>query len=70
MTGAYIHAERATVTWEKFMEMLYTEDGPLVERGRLSNGHILLKKSKKLVMEITNMFTEGALFCHKYATVE
>ena len=42
----------------------------LLERERLSEEYLDLRKMKELVIEITNMFTKRDIFCLEYAAME
>lgn len=46
------------------------EYDPLVEREKLASEYLFLKQMIELVMEITKIFVERALFCPKYAASE
>ena len=66
----YSHAEQSAVTWEQFVENFREEYVPLVERERLAQEFLSLKQTTELVIKITKMFTERALYCLEYASSE
>lgn len=53
--------EKSTVTWEQIVEKFREEYVPLVERDRLAQEFLSLKKTTEMVMEITKMQEESLI---------
>ena len=70
MTGSYTDDQRAAVTWEQFRDMFRTRYVPRIERERLAQEFLTLRRDGESVMEITRMFTERAMFCLEFASEE
>ena len=68
VTGSYFVEQRATISWDSFMEMFHTCYITWVERERLAQEFLDLRQGSESVMEITRMFTERAMFCAKFAS--
>lgn len=62
VTTGYFLAEQVVVTWDRFLEMFHDKYFPLVERERLAQEYLLLRKTKNLVTKITRMLHEKSLF--------
>lgn len=70
VTTILTHAERAVVTWERFLEMFREEYVPLVEREWMAQEYMSLRQTTKTVTEINKLFHERALFCPNYASID
>ena len=70
MTGSYTPEQRVVVPWEQFSEMFRMRYVPLVEKGRLAQEYLDLRKGSESVTEITKMFTKRDLFCPEFAASE
>lgn len=58
------------MTWEQFLEMFNEEYAPLMDRARLVQEYISLKKMNDSVSKVTKMFIKRAFFFPEYAAFE
>lgn len=62
--------DKAVVNWDRFVETFQEDYVPLVERDRLDQEYLSLRKTIEMVTEITRMFHERGLFFPEQVSTE
>lgn len=70
MTVDLSPTEKATVTWERFVEMFLEEYVALLQRYRLAHEYMSLLQMIETVNELTRMFQERTMFSLDYTSTE